>query len=63
MADLRRQVMISLPNLSNLSDDDLQREFSVRDGIWSDVTKRAKGEFGTDLVELDGNWAYPALIR
>lgn len=57
MPDLRRQVSISLANLSNLSDDELQREFSDRDGLWSDVTKKAKGKFGTDLVDLDANWA------
>jgi rubredoxin len=40
-----------------MTNEELQRQFFDRDGLWSDVTGKAKARFKTDCVELDANWA------
>ncbi|WP_443749462.1 hypothetical protein [Asticcacaulis solisilvae] len=40
-----------------MTDEELQRQFFDRDGLWSNVTKTAMSRFKTDRVELDANWA------
>ena len=60
MTDKRRVVTLSLPNLSKMSDEELQRHFFDLDGPWSDVTKEALSRFKTAQLDLNSNWASTA---
>lgn len=57
MESSRRRITFRLPNLTAMTDEDLQKHFFDRDGPWSDVTKAALVRFKVDQLDLDSNWA------
>lgn len=46
-----------VPLLSKIGDDEIERLFSDRDGVWSSLTKAAMAAFKVDKIDLNMNWA------
>lgn len=50
-------VSIHIPDIQSMSDDELADLRRTEDGRWSAQTKRLMSRFGTELLDLNANWA------
>jgi rubredoxin len=49
---------VQIPDVANLSDEEMSELFPERDGVWSEKTKEIRRKLGDLAIDIDRGWAF-----